>query len=91
MLRGDLSVSETKLANAAGVGDLRPATEEEIRRVGAVPGYASPIGIQGNDLIVDESIPLARNLVAAHGGEMAADSAPGRGTTVSFTIPLPAV
>ena len=26
---------------------LRPATEEEIRAVGAVPGYASPVGLQG--------------------------------------------
>ena len=26
--------------------DLRPATEEEIRAVGAVPGYASPVGLK---------------------------------------------
>jgi len=36
-------------------------------------------------------LAIARNLVVAHGGEMAADSAPGQGTTVSFTIPLPGV
>jgi prolyl-tRNA synthetase len=64
VLRGDLAVSDTKMANAAGAGDLRPATEEEIRRMGAVPGYASPISVTGMDLIVDESIPVARNLVA---------------------------
>ncbi len=45
VIRGDMEVNETKLANAVRARDLRPATEEEIRAVGAVPGYASPIGI----------------------------------------------
>ncbi|PYQ53058.1 MAG: hypothetical protein DMF78_09890, partial [Acidobacteria bacterium] len=36
-------------------------------------------------------LAIARNLVTAHGGEISADSAPGQGTTVAFTIPLPAV
>ena len=32
-------------------------------------------------------LAIVRNLVAAHGGEIAAESDPGVGTTVSFTIP----
>ena len=39
-----MEVNETKLANALGARDLRPAQEEEIRAVGADPGYASPVG-----------------------------------------------
>ena len=33
-------------------------------------------------------LTIARNLVVAHGGEVRADSEPGRGTTVVFTLPL---
>ena len=33
-------------------------------------------------------LPLVRRLVELHGGRLAIDSAPGRGTTV--TVPLPA-
>lgn len=45
VIRGDLDVNETKLINVLGGGDVRPATEEEIKQVGAEPGYASPIGL----------------------------------------------
>lgn len=33
-------------------------------------------------------IPIARNLVALHGGELFVDSEVGKGTTVSFTLPV---
>jgi signal transduction histidine kinase len=33
-------------------------------------------------------LTIAKNLVAAHGGEITAQSAPGRGTTIRFTLPL---
>ncbi len=45
IIRGDMELNETKLANAVHARDLRPATEDEIKAVGAVPGFASPIGI----------------------------------------------
>jgi len=32
-------------------------------------------------------LAIAKNLVAAHGGEISAQSAPGRGTTIQFTLP----
>ena len=32
-------------------------------------------------------LTIARNLVAAHGGEIHASSEPGRGTTIAFTLP----
>jgi signal transduction histidine kinase len=32
-------------------------------------------------------LAIARNLVLAHGGEIAAESAPGAGTTVRISIP----
>jgi prolyl-tRNA synthetase len=47
VIRGDMEVNETKLANAVGARALRPATEDEIRAVAAVPGYASPVRLRG--------------------------------------------
>lgn len=66
VVRGDLEVNAAKLARALSTGELWPATEGEIAACGAVPGYASPIGIRRNGVrvVVDESIPKARNLVA---------------------------
>jgi len=34
-------------------------------------------------------LAIARNLVVAHGGSIAAESAPGAGTTIRFTLPAP--
>jgi prolyl-tRNA synthetase len=66
VVRGDMEVNETKLAKALGARDLRPAHEDEIRAVGAAPGYASPIGLAtgGAVVIVDELITRSPNLVA---------------------------
>ena len=63
IVRGDMDVNETKLANAVKAKSLRPAEEEEIRHTGAVPGYASPMGIKNAIVIVDDLIPSAPNLV----------------------------
>jgi prolyl-tRNA synthetase len=63
VIRGDLDVNEVKLRDAVGC-DLHKAEENEIRAVGAVPGYASPVGIRGARVIADDSACLGRNLVA---------------------------
>lgn len=64
VVRGDMEVNETKLANAIKAQSLRPATEAEIRAVGAEPGYASPVGLDGALVIVDEAVVQSPNLVA---------------------------
>jgi len=64
VVRGDMEVNETKLANALKASDLRPATEAEIIATGAVPGYASPVGLKGALVVVDDAIPGSANLVA---------------------------
>ncbi|OGL42618.1 MAG: proline--tRNA ligase, partial [Candidatus Schekmanbacteria bacterium RBG_13_48_7] len=63
MVRGDMEVNETKLVNIIGAKELRPATDEEIRASGAVPGYASPIGLKNILVVVDDLIPLTPNMV----------------------------
>ncbi len=62
VVRGDMQLSEAKLKDQ--VGDVKPATEEEIAASGAVAGYASPIGLQDALIIVDDLIPNSPNLVA---------------------------
>jgi prolyl-tRNA synthetase len=64
VVRGDMDLNETKLANAVKAKDLRPAHEEEIRQVGAVPGYASPVRLKDVLVVVDDVIPDSPNLVA---------------------------
>jgi len=64
VLRGDMELNETKLANSIHATELRPATEQEILAVGAVPGYASPIGLPDVLVVVDDLIPESTNLVA---------------------------
>jgi len=64
VVRGDMEVNETKLSNAVKAKELRPASEEEIRAVGAEPGYASPVGLKDTLVVVDDLIPLSPNLVA---------------------------
>lgn len=64
VVRGDMEVNETKVANLVKASDLRPATEDEIRSIGAVPGYASPLGLKGVTVLVDELAAKSPNLVA---------------------------
>lgn len=63
-IRGDLEVNETKLRNALKEPDLWIADEEEVRRYGIVPGYASPVGVEGVKVIIDDSVANTSNLVA---------------------------
>lgn len=64
VLRGDMELNETKLVNAVGAKNLRPAEEAEIIASGAVPGYASPVGLKNILVVVDDLIPGSPNLVA---------------------------
>ena len=62
VVRGDLQMSEAKLKNL--VGEVRLATPHEISACGAVPGYASPVGLHDSLIVVDELVTLSPNLVA---------------------------
>jgi prolyl-tRNA synthetase len=65
VVRGDRDLSEAKLGRTVGAARMRPATADEIRATGAVPGYASPIGLSPATLVVaDEEVPGAANLAA---------------------------
>lgn len=65
LIRGDFEVNETKLANLLGISGLKFAADALIRDCGAVPGYASPIGVDQNKvkIVVDPSVAGTSNLV----------------------------
>jgi prolyl-tRNA synthetase len=69
VVRGDMEVNEIKLGNAVKADWLRPATDDEIRAVGATPGYASPIGLKNVTTVVDDAVPASPNLVAGANDE----------------------
>jgi prolyl-tRNA synthetase len=64
VVRGDTDLNEAKLANHVGGAELRPMTLEEIAAIGAVAGFASPIGLTGGDVVADELVMASPNLVA---------------------------
>jgi prolyl-tRNA synthetase len=66
VIRGDREVNEAKLCAVAGVRTLEPASAAAILAAGAVPGYASPMGVQRDRLLViaDPTVVAAGPLVA---------------------------
>ncbi len=65
VVRGDMDVNIVAVRNLLGANDVRAAHEGEIAKSGAVPGYASPIGIDRNRavVLVDELVAASPNLV----------------------------
>jgi prolyl-tRNA synthetase len=64
LVRGDMSVNENKLTLLMEAVQLRPSSEEEIIGIGAVPGYASPIGLEPRTcVVVDDLVASSWNLV----------------------------
>ena len=66
VIRGDLEVNEVKVQNYLNIHSLYPAEDEKIKACGAVPGYASPMGVnlENIKLIVDPTVAKSSNLVA---------------------------
>jgi prolyl-tRNA synthetase len=63
VIRGDLSVNETKLMHFTKSNSLRHATDEEIRELGSEPGFISPVKIGGKVIVVaDDSLRGVHNL-----------------------------
>ncbi|MEA2013018.1 MAG: YbaK/EbsC family protein, partial [Verrucomicrobiota bacterium] len=65
VIRGDIEVNVGKLKKIIGTNELEFASDEHIREIGAEPGYASPINVHGENVIVifDHSAAESSNLV----------------------------
>ena len=64
VIRGDLEINEIKLKNYLKVKELFFAEEDDLKKAGIVPGFATPVGLNGVRVIVDESAANSTNLVA---------------------------
>ena len=66
MVRGDREINEVKVANAVGeVTNLDLASNEEVQNAtGAAVGFAGPIGIKVDILLVDEEVANMYNFIA---------------------------
>lgn len=62
-VRGDLDVSDEKLARHLQEAHLRPATSEELGELGLVQGFISPVGNDLVPFIGDHSIEDVKNFV----------------------------
>ena len=65
VVRGDFEVNESKLKKLLGISELVFANDEQIRKAGAVPGYASPLGMDPKKvkIVFDPSAAESPNLV----------------------------
>jgi len=66
IIRGDLSVNETKLMHLTKSLNLRHASDDEISSLDSEPGFISPVGMKKGVIIVaDDSL---RKIINAYGG-----------------------
>ena len=65
LMRGDLPISEVKLANALDALAIRLAEDDDVRRMtGAEPGFAGPIGLaEGVELLADKTVKKMTNVL----------------------------
>ncbi len=64
LLRGDHTLSETKLAAALGTEVFRPATPEEAWELhGAHVGSLGPVGLKGARILADRALEGRKNLI----------------------------
>lgn len=65
MIRGDIEVNETKLRNFLKLGELKFASDEQIRAIGCEPGYASVLNLDPKKvrIVLDPSAAESSNLV----------------------------
>jgi prolyl-tRNA synthetase len=87
LLRGDHSLSETKLSSVLGTATFRPATPEEALRLhGARIGSLGPVGLQGARIIADRALSGRKNMITGANRDdfHLKNVTPGRDFTAEF-------
>jgi signal transduction histidine kinase len=81
---GRLSIGTRQDGNQVEIslGDTGPGIPEELRDRVVEPFYST--GVIGTGL----GLPLVREIVAAHGGQLFLDSSPGEGATFTLSLPV---
>jgi prolyl-tRNA synthetase len=85
LLRGDHTLNEQKLADAAGAAELRPARPEEIAdALGALPGSLGAVAVTALPVVADEALRGRRDMVTGAN----TDDVHLRGVDVDRDIPV---
>ncbi|MFP4383002.1 MAG: proline--tRNA ligase [Spirochaetia bacterium] len=87
LIRGDLTLNETKLANLLGASKMRPALPEEIKKHGAIPGFGSPVNMSDAVVVIDDSISDSSGFITGANEDdyHLKNVKPGRDFTVDYT------
>ncbi|WP_257928230.1 proline--tRNA ligase [Campylobacter lari] len=62
-IRGDDELQEVKALNAANALELVDASEEELEKVGLVPGFIGFVGLNGVDFYIDHELENETNMI----------------------------
>jgi prolyl-tRNA synthetase len=87
LLRGDHTLSETKLAATLGTDVFRPSTPEEARALlGANLGSLGPVGLKGVRILADKALKGRRGMItgANHDDTHLRNVTPGRDFTAEY-------
>jgi prolyl-tRNA synthetase len=87
LLRGDHTLSETKLASVLGTGVFRPATPEEAFKLhGAHLGSLGPVGLKDAKILADSALEFRKNMItgANRDDQHLRNVTPGRDFAASF-------
>ncbi|MCJ7804954.1 proline--tRNA ligase [Patescibacteria group bacterium] len=63
LIRGDLDINEIKLSHILETGNFRIPEVVELKKLGTVRGFVSPIGLKVERFLVDESVLTVKNLI----------------------------
>jgi len=63
LIRGDLDINEIKLAKILKTTDFRIPKVEELKKLGTVRGFVSPVGLKVSQFFVDKSVLTVKNLI----------------------------
>ena len=63
LIRGDLDINKIKLAKILKTNDFRIPEPEEVKKLGTVRGFVSPISLKVSQFLVDQSILTVKNLI----------------------------
>lgn len=70
IVRGDFEVNQIKLANHLHVPEVRLATDDELKKARIVPGFVSPVGLDGVAIVVDDAVPDRSYIAGANQADL---------------------
>ncbi|MCX6725766.1 MAG: proline--tRNA ligase [Candidatus Shapirobacteria bacterium] len=62
-IRGDLEINEIKLGHILKTADFRIPEPEEIKKLGTVRGFVSPLNLKVDCFLIDKSVLSVKNLI----------------------------